>query len=274
MTAELTRDTLTETGVVLTTGTPEAGMAEQSHVEIADPGFLLHDYLRRMRSVLTALRSSAAADSRAAPGWPESVLHLGAGALTLPRWFQWWRPSVRQTVVDIEPELVEFVLEHLPMQPHPRNVVADAAEVLAPGGALSQERFDVVVVDLFNSSQAPASLTSREFFAHVLSAVSPEGVMMVNFGDDADMGFARGITRTMLAAAEEASARNSHAHHDGRPTTLVSAPGSVLAAREEGNLVFAFSRRGFTEQQLQMMWAAGPHPGEVLSGEELHAWAG
>ncbi|WP_157983924.1 spermidine synthase [Nesterenkonia muleiensis] len=244
--AELSRDELTENGVVLC-----IDGAEQSHVELGDPEFLLHDYLRRMRSVLTALDPAAA-----------SVLHLGAGALTLPRWIAHWRPAAHQTVVDIEPELVGFVLEHLPLDPAPENVVADAAQVLTPGGALAGRAFEVAVVDLFNSSAAPAALSSSEFFASVWNALTPGGLMLVNFGDEADMGFARTLTTTLLQAVED----------DDAASSLLSAPADVLAAQAEGNLVFAAARRGFTEPQLAQIWAAGPHPGDVLSGDELRAW--
>ncbi len=251
-TAELTRDTLTDHGVVLSIGTGETRMAEQSHVEVGDPEFLLHDYLRRMRAVLTTLHQH--------PAGPTDALHLGAGALSLPRWLGEWRPEARQTVVDIEPELVDFVLRHLPMRVAPRNLVADAAEVLSPGGALAGERFDVIVVDLFNSAEAPAALTSAEFFSTVLGAMSGGGVMLVNLGDEPGMDFARGLVGTVLEAAGGAS------------SVLLSAPAEVLAAEAEGNLVLAVCRTGFQETELSQIWAAGPHPGDVLSGVELAAW--
>lgn len=243
--AELKRDELTESGVLLC-----IDGAEQSHVEVDDPGFLLHDYIRRMRSVLTAYGADT-----------ESFLHLGAGALTLPRWIAQWRPTAQQTVVDVEPELVDFVLEHLPMHPAPENVVADAAGVLAPGGELAGRRFGGAVVDLFNSAAAPAKLTSAEFFARVWQALIPEGLLLVNFGDEADMGFARQLTSTLSQVVE-----------NDDDAGLLSAPADVLAAQSEGNLVFAAARGGFTEAQLAQIWAAGPHPGDVLTGQELHDW--
>lgn len=255
--AELSRDELTQNGAVLS-----IDGAEQSHVELDDPEFLLHDYLRRMRSVLTACTPDAG-----------TFLHLGAGALTLPRWIAHWQPAAQQTVVDIEPELVDFVLEHLPMSPAVENVVADAAGVLAqgslstPGGELAGRRFGGVVVDLFNSSTAPAALTSAEFFTRVWQAVAPNGLMLVNFGDETDMRFARRLTSTLLQSVTQ--------HDDAGlagATSLLSAPADVLAAEAEGNLVFAASRAVFTEGQLAQVWAAGPHSGDVLSGEELHAW--
>ncbi|RJN32642.1 spermidine synthase [Nesterenkonia natronophila] len=250
--AELTQDELTDHGVMLC-----IGGAEQSHVEVSDPNFLLHDYLRRMRSVLTTWSSGHDADA------PASVLHLGAGALTLPRWVAQWRPGTHQTVVDIEPELVTFVLEHLPMDYTPENMVGDAAALLASGGTLSGRSFDTVVVDLFNSSAAPQALTSVEFFRSVWAAVAQNGLLLVNFGDEADMTFARRLTRTMLQALESIPG-----------TCLLSAPQDVMEGQAEGNLVFAASRNAFSETELGQIWAAGPHPAEVLHGEELNLWCG
>lgn len=257
--AELGPDDLTDTGVVLSTGPAPDQMAEQSHVEVEDPSYLLHDYTYRMSSVLRAVAPRLWGER------PASVLHLGAGALTLPRWIQAQWPgsaAVAQTVVDIEPELVDFVLEHVPMGPAPENVVADAAQVLGPEGALAGRSFDVVIVDLFNSADAPASLVSAEFCAQVLRALNPQGLLLMNLGDDAGMDFARGLTSTLLGAA-------------GKPDhALLTAPDAVLSAHEEGNLVFAtVPDAGFTDFESQLIWAAGPHPGEVLTGAELTDWA-
>ncbi|TLP74350.1 spermidine synthase [Nesterenkonia sphaerica] len=250
--AELSRDELTDHGVMLS-----IGGVEQSHVELGDPDFLLHDYLRRMRSVLTTW--SAEQHGRVSG----SVLHLGAGALTLPRWISHWRPGTEQTVVDIEPELVTFVLEHLPMTPAPENIVGDAATVLTAEGALSGRSFATVVVDLFNSAAAPAALTSPEFFRFVWAAVAPGGLMLVNMGDDAGMTFAKGLTQTIVDALAL-----------GPGCCLLSAPADVVEGEAEGNLVFAASHHTFSEAELGQIWAAGPHPAEVLSGDELQLWWG
>ena len=212
------------------------GGAEQSHVELGDPDF------RRMRSVLTTW--SAEQHGRVSG----SVLHLGAGALTLPRWISHWRPGTEQTVVDIEPELVTFVLEHLPMTPAPENIVGDAA---------------TVVVDLFNSAAAPAALTSPEFFRSVWAAVAPGGLMLVNMGDDAGMTFAKRLTQTIVESLAL-----------GPGCYLLSAPADVVEGEAEGNLVFAASHHTFSEAELGQIWAAGPHPAEVLSGDELQLWWG
>src|SRR5690606_30474130 len=84
----------------------EIGGAIQSHVDLADPGRIRYEYLRRMANVL---------DTSWPDGQPVRILHLGAGALTLPRYVQSRRPGSAQTVVDLDRELPSFVLSALPL---------------------------------------------------------------------------------------------------------------------------------------------------------------
>lgn len=325
--AELAADDLTESGIVLSTGPDPAQLAEQSHVEREDPSWLLHDYTHRMSSVLWTVSDrlwsggpargervgSGAVSGRAGAGpgdeadranssegcaGPASALHVGAGALTMPRWIEQHWPRTAQTVLDIEPELVDFVLEHLPMRARPENIIADAAEVFRDGGDSQGEggvasertaavppsnigveqgggetgrptpgvlvrcRFDVVITDLFNSAAAPAALTSAEFYASTLRALRPGGLLLMNLGDDAGMAFARAQLEKLLALLPD----SSHA--------LLTAPEAVLAGAEEGNLVFALTPSApFSEPELERIWAAGPHPGDVLTGAELNTWS-
>src|SRR4051812_46885994 len=66
--------------------------APQSHVDLADPTHLQFEYIRRM---------AAAIDLIAPTGQPLRVLHLGGGALTLPRYVAATRPGSAQRVVEI-----------------------------------------------------------------------------------------------------------------------------------------------------------------------------
>ncbi|GAA1147712.1 spermidine synthase [Nesterenkonia lutea] len=263
-TAELHADDLTEDGVVLS-----IGGHEQSHVEMGEPEFLLHDYLIRMGAVL-----QTCARERLSGG--AQLLHLGAGALTLPRWVEHHWPETEQTVVDIEPELVEFVLEHLPMREQPRSLVADAAAVIAPGGALHGQRFDVVVVDLFNSASAPEQLVSPQFHSLVFEQVNAGGLLLMNLGDEPPMDFARAQVASLLEAADglRPVPRDTGAEPPDASAALLSAPNDVLEARAEGNLCFAARRSApLAQTELNAIWASGPHPGDVLSGQELRDWA-
>src|SRR5215208_8409348 len=119
--------------MLLVNGTP------QSHVDLDDPTHLEFEYVRRMGHVL---------DLAAEPGAAIDVVHLGGGALTLPRYVAVTRPGSRQRVVEIDQPLTDLVRTHLPL---PRNarirVRADDARVGLT--ALRTARADVVICDVF-----------------------------------------------------------------------------------------------------------------------------
>lgn len=63
----------------------------QSHVDLDDPSHLHFEYVARMGAVIDRLRM---------PGQPLTAVHLGAGALTLPRYVEHTRPGSRQQVIN------------------------------------------------------------------------------------------------------------------------------------------------------------------------------
>jgi spermidine synthase len=78
----------------------------QSHVDLEDPTHLEFEYVRRIGHVL---------DLATDAGRPIDVVHLGGGALTLPRYVAVTRPGSRQRVVEIDQPLTDLVREHLPL---------------------------------------------------------------------------------------------------------------------------------------------------------------
>ena len=92
---ELVADPVRRTGRTLLS----AGV-EQSYVDVADPRHLHFEYVRRIAS---------AVEVAAPAGAPLSVLHLGGGALTLPRWLAATRPGSPQRVVERDAAVVELV---------------------------------------------------------------------------------------------------------------------------------------------------------------------
>lgn len=80
--------------------------APQSYVDLDDPQHLEFEYVRRLAHVL---------DCAAEPGLALDLLHLGGGALTLPRYAAATRAGSRQTVVEFDAGLVDLVTEHLPL---------------------------------------------------------------------------------------------------------------------------------------------------------------
>ncbi len=158
----------------------------QSHVDLEDPTHLAFEYIRRIGHAIDLL-----------PPGPITALHLGAGALTLPRYVAVTRPGSRQQVVELERDLVEHVREVLPF---PRGAsirvrYGDAREVLGklPNGL--RGTVDLAVVDVFGGSQIPAHVTSVEFYRSVAEFLSPTGIVAVNVADGAGLAFARGRRR-------------------------------------------------------------------------------
>lgn len=225
----------------------EVAGTPQSHVDLDDPTHLHFEYVARMGAVIDRLRM---------PGQPLTAIHLGAGALTLPRYVAHTRPGSRQQVVELEQPLVDLVREHLPL---PRGAqvrvrIGDAravAEKLPPG---LQGAADLIVSDVFAGAQTPAHLTSVEYFTTLAGLLAPDGVLLVNVADGAGLAFARRQVATVRAVLAE---------------TLVLAEVQTLKGRRFGNLVIAASAAPLPVEWLPRLMAAGPHPAKVAHGDEL-----
>jgi spermidine synthase len=145
------------------------GDMDASYVDLADPRHLEFDYLRRMRDLAEALHA-------------RRVIHVGGGAAALARALTASDRERRQDVVEVDPTVLEFARAHLGLRRAPglrvrqadgraflatrrddsadailvdafvgarvpRHLVtaealADAARVLAPGGALAVNVID------------------------------------------------------------------------------------------------------------------------------------
>lgn len=223
----------------------------QSHVDLDDPSHLHFEYIARMAAVVDLLRM---------PGQPLTAVHLGAGALTLPRYIEHTRPGSRQQVIELEQPLIDLVREHLPL---PRGAqlrvrIGDAREVAGrlPQGLMGAA--DLVVSDVFAGSQTPAHLTTVEYYRTLSRVLAPDGVLLVNVADGSGLAFAR---------RQVATVREVLAH------VVVLAEVQTLKGRRFGNLVIAASAAPLPTAWLPRLMAAGPHPAKVAQGAELDEFA-
>lgn len=255
--AAITEDGFTPGAYVLS-----IGGAEQSHVDLARPEEIFYEYLRRMGNVL---------DLAAPPGAPLRALHLGAGALTLTRYLQATRPGSEQAAVELERELLDFVLAHLPLPAGTRlqTVIGDARESL---DRFAGQQFDAIVLDIFAGADAPAHLTTSDFYAELAALLSPGGVLLVNVGDDPPLAFARRQIRELQAGMRSGLQRSGQ---DTSSTGAVAALGQqdMFTGRYPGNIVLAAVPFAWPAEWTQELLAAGPHPAAVLTGEELDVFA-
>jgi spermidine synthase len=224
----------------------------QSHVDLDDPTHLHFEYVARMGAVIDRLRM---------PGQPLTAVHLGAGALTVPRYVEATRPGSRQQVIELEQALVDLVRETLPL---PRGAairtrIGDARAGLARLPGALRGAVDLLVSDVYAGAQTPAHLTTREFYREAVELLAPDGVLLVNVADGAGLSFAR----RQVATVQEALAH-----------VLVLAEVQVLKGRRFGNLVIAASAAPLPTEWLPRLMAAGPHPAKVAHGAELTSFVG
>ncbi|HOQ22392.1 MAG TPA: fused MFS/spermidine synthase [Microbacterium sp.] len=223
----------------------------QSHVDPDDPTHLHFEYVARMGAVIDRLRL---------PGQPITAIHLGGGALTLPRYIAHTRPGSRQQVVELEQPLIDLVRAQLPL---PRDAqvrvrIGDARTVAAKLPAGLQGAADLVVSDVFAGAQTPAHLTTVEYYRVLAGLLAPDGVLLVNVADGAGLAFARRQVATVRAVL---------------PEVIVLAEVQTLKGRRFGNLVIAASAAPLPVEWLPRLMAAGPHPAKVAQGDEIDAFA-
>jgi spermidine synthase len=222
----------------------------QSHVNTDDPGQLSFEYVARIGHVI---------DQLGMPGEPITAVHLGAGALTLPRYIHATRPGSRQQVIELERELVDLVRSEMPL---PRDAgirirYGDARAVLRRLPAGLTGTADLVVVDIFSGARTPAHVTSIEFYREAATLLGPSGVMAVNIADGPGLRYARSQAATLVAALNDVA---------------ILAETQILKGRRFGNVVIIGTKGTLPLDWMPRLLAGGPHPSKVVSGRELRDW--
>ncbi|MTE22133.1 spermidine synthase-like protein [Streptomyces sp. TRM43335] len=223
--------------------------APQSYVDLDDPTHLEFEYTRRIAHVL---------DLAAAPGAPLEVLHLGGGALTLPRYLAATRPGSRQWVADRDRALLDLVTEHLPL-PEGSGIEVRAEDALEALRARPPASVDVLVVDVFGGARIPAHLTTLGCAREAARVLRPGGLYVANLADAAPFAF----LRSQLAGLGAVLGR----------LCLVAEP-AVLRGRRFGNVVPVASRAEPPVAELARRVAADPFPARVVHGDALERLVG
>jgi hypothetical protein len=224
----------------------------QSHVNLDDPSQLFFEYVQRMGHVI---------DQLGMPGEPITAVHLGAGALTLPRYVEATRPGSRQQVIELESDLVDLVRAELPWSSKASIRVrhGDARAVMEKLPPGLRGTVDLLIVDVFSGARTPAHVTSVEFYRSAVSLLAPNGIVLVNVADGPGLAFARGQASTLQFAT-------------GHVAALAEA--QILKGRRFGNIVLVGSPSPLPFDWMPRLLAAGPHPSKVVVGAELTEFIG
>lgn len=175
-TAELIQDRDNADGYLL-----KINGAESSHIDLADPSRLEFEYMRWIASTIEHSLSA---------GEPLRMLHLGAAACSLARYFVSARPGSQHLAVDSDAELARRVREwfDLPKAPALRIRVGDARAVTE---SLPDAGFSVVVRDVFSGVVTPPTMMTAEFTREIRRVLRPGGLYLLNCGDAPDLKLSR-----------------------------------------------------------------------------------
>lgn len=211
----------------------------QSYVDTADPTYLDFAYVQLLGDVLDLQ-----------PPGPLSVLHLGGGGCTLPRYVASTRPGSTQLVIEADVALAELVRRELGTTGFKLRT-GDARESLT---RLADASSDVIVGDVFAGSRIPPHVATQEFVGEVARVLRPGGVYAANVGDGSGLAFTRGQLATLQSVFA----------HVG----VLADPG-VLRGRRFGNLVLVASLEPLPELGLRRRAARASGTARVLIGTEV-----
>lgn len=198
-----------------------------------DPEHLVFEYMRWMLLVIDRhleSRPESTSGAERAPSAPQ-IAHLGGGGCSLPRAIAARHPRSRQIVVEIDELLAQQVRTwfDLPRSPQLRLRIDDALGALT---AWREDRFDVLVRDVFAGSTTPAELTGREAAGHAARVLRSDGIYLANCAAPPGTG---------LMADEVATLSSVFAH-----VGVIAEP-AHLTGKRRGNCVLIASQQPLPE---------------------------
>lgn len=119
---------------------------------------------------------------------PQRILMLGTAAGSLLHFLRHYYPQAVITAVDIDKQLIDRLLK-LDILPAADDglayVYADAAEFIRH----CEQRFDLVLVDVFNGAQSPPWLLAKASIRHLYDLLVEPGALGFNLLVDSDHDF-------------------------------------------------------------------------------------
>jgi SAM-dependent methyltransferase len=221
-----------------------------AYVDVRDPSVLRFYYIRRFADV-----AEGPIERR---GGSVDALHVGGGGFSFPRYLEAKYPGTRQTVLELDPGVLEVARSELGLRPSNMLgvLLGDARSTIR---TLPDDSFDLVLGDAFGGLAVPWHLTTREFLAEIDRVLRPSGRYVMNVIDYPPLRFVR---------AEAATARVLFAH-----VAVVADPPS-LAGRSGGNFVVVASHQPIEAGDILERIERSGDVGGVLSGGTVEAFIG
>jgi hypothetical protein len=222
------------------------GGAEQSYVDIDDPTHLEFEYMQHIALVIDAMY-----DERT----PLDVVHLGGGALTMPRWIAATRPGSKQVVFEASQEILDAV--------RPLGPVTDCdvrlGEAVDGIAGLPAESADVAIWDLYDGPRAVTAALDLAALWLLRRLLRPQGIAVLNVSDVAPFAVVRPVLAGLRTVVNEVA--------------LLAEP-PILRGRRSGNCVLVGGPPSLPLDAIRRTAASAPARARVIAGPAMDEFVG
>ncbi len=220
-----------------------------SWVDLDDPTRLEFSYMQQMIDVIDTV-------------WPEqqpiSIVHIGGGALTIPRYIAHTRPHSAQIVLEPHEKMTEAVRAHLPLPK--RSGIKVRPQRGEDGIETIRSRYsECLIIDAFADGRVPAALTTATFFSQAARILKDDGLLMMNLIDIRPFQW----TRRVLATLREYFTQ-----------CALIAESATLKGRRHGNLVAIASHIPLRADDLYRRAASSVFPYRIVIDQPLDSLVG
>ncbi|NYI80554.1 spermidine synthase [Nocardioides panzhihuensis] len=178
---------------------------------------------------------------------PRSAAHLGGALLALPRAVAHRWPSTTQTVVELEPALVELTKTRFPL---PAGITMETADARSWLEAHPGSEHDAIVIDIFAGNRIPPAFTSLECMTAARSALREEGRLVLNSVAGPELLFTRRELATLRTVFEHVA---------------MIVQGSALAGARFGNATLIASACPIDGEVIRSALAGDPSKGALVT---------
>lgn len=215
---------------------------QHSEVNLSNPLDLRYQYEEIYAAAMSLMRPSE--------GDIISILLIGGGGYTFPRYVRLTFPEAQITVVEIDPDVTKAAYEAFGLQDDlsmsiyhcdGANFVAEAAGKLRPG-ATENEKFDFIFTDAVNDLSVPFHLTTVEFITDISRLLDKEGVYLMTLIDIYSSGRMLGAAVSTFRKVFRHVAVLATHHNDKERDTFVvigsnstAVPGGIIGTIKDIN---------------------------------------
>jgi hypothetical protein len=178
---------------------------------------------------------------------PRTAVHLGGALLALPRAVAHRWPSTTQTVVELEPALVELAGSRFPL---PAGITVETGEARSWLEAHQGSEHDAIVIDIFVGNRIPPAFTSVECMTAARRALRQEGRLVLNSVAGPELLFTRRELATLRTVFEHVA---------------MIVQGSALAGARFGNATLIASACPIDGEVIRAALSGDPSRGALVT---------